>query len=88
MAFDTGFSKSIFQSTTFWGAVMTALAMSFPTIFTKLNITTANTATIAQYIVQAIGFVITVYGRFTAKQVVTLTGGPMPPAVPASGSKG
>ena len=40
------------------------------------------------YITAAVAFVVTVYGRFTAKQVVTLTGGPTPPATSLTGTKG
>lgn len=74
MAFEPGNVKSIFQSTTFWGSVITALAIAAPTFAAKLGITSANTAAIAQWIVGAAGTVITIYGRFTATQQVTLTG--------------
>lgn len=74
MGFDTTNAKSIFQSTTFWGAVITAAAMALPGTAAKLGISSANTAVYAQYAVQAIGTIIVIYGRFTAKQAVTLTG--------------
>ena len=75
MALDTGFSKSIFQSVTFWGAALAAITMLFPTLFAKLGVTSDTTMVLAQHIVQGIGFVITVYGRFRASQPVTITGG-------------
>lgn len=79
MAFDTVISKSIFQSVTFWGSVLTALAMAIPSVAAKFGLTTGNAAVDAQYIVQAIGVILTIYGRFTAKQVVTVSGGPVVP---------
>jgi uncharacterized membrane protein len=88
MVFSTGFSKSIFSSTTFWGAFLAAIAMAFPALAAHFGLSTANTAVDAQYITQAVAFVVTVYGRFTAKQVVTLTGGPTPPATSLTGTKG
>jgi NO-binding membrane sensor protein with MHYT domain len=88
MAFSTGFSKSIFSSVTFWGSVLAAVAAAFPALSAQFGLTTANTAVDAQYITAAVAFVVTVYGRFTAKQVVTLTGGPTPPATSLTGTKG
>jgi hypothetical protein len=79
MALDTGFSKSIFKSTTFWGAILTALAIAVPTLTAKFGLTSANVSTDAQWIVGAITTVITIYGRFTASQPVTLTGGSIVP---------
>ncbi len=88
MTFNVTQAKSIFQSVTFWGAALTAFAIALPSISAKFGITTANTAVVAQYIVQAVGVVITIYGRFTAKQVVTLTGGALPPAAGSTGLTG
>jgi hypothetical protein len=88
MTFDTGFSKSIFKSTTFWSGAVGAVAMLIPTVATKLGISSTNAPVIAQYIVQGLSFIGVVYGRFTAKQVVTVAGGPIPPATVVSGSKG
>ena len=88
MGFNTGFSKSIFSSVTFWGSALAAVAMAFPALAARFGLSTANTAVDAQYITAAVAFVVTVYGRFTAKQVVTLKGGPTPPAVSLTGTKG
>jgi hypothetical protein len=85
MTFNTGFSKSIFTSVTFWGAVVSVFAQAVPTIAAKLGVTSGNSLAIAGDITTAIGFIITVYGRFTANQTVTLTGGP---STPSSGTKG
>lgn len=74
MAFDTTNVKSIFQSVTFWGSAITAFAIALPSVAAKLGITTANTAAIAQWIIGAAGTVIAIYGRFSAKQSVSLTG--------------
>jgi hypothetical protein len=81
-------AKSIFQSVTFWGSVLTALAIAIPSVSSKFGLTTATAATDAQYIVQAIGVAITIYGRFTAKQVVTVTGANPPAGGTLSGTKG
>ncbi len=88
MGFNVTTAKSIFQSVTFWGAVLTAVALAFPTISAKLGLSSANTAVIAQYIVQGIGIIVTIYGRFTAKQLVTWTGGAVPPAPGSTGLTG
>jgi hypothetical protein len=67
-------TKSIFTSVTFWGSITSLLAMFFPKIFTALG---WDPQTTASYVVAAIGFVITVIGRFRAstQPPVTLTGG-------------
>jgi hypothetical protein len=73
-------SKSIFQSTTFWGAVTSLVAMVAPTVFVKLGWDPQH---VASGLVAFIGQAVVIYGRFTAKQVVTLAGGPViPPALP------
>jgi hypothetical protein len=73
-------SKSIFQSVTFWGAVTSLIAMLAPELFVKLGY---DPQTVAADIVAGIGFIVTLYGRFTAKQLVTLGGGVViPPALP------
>jgi|HubBroStandDraft_3_1064219.scaffolds.fasta_scaffold56843_4 hypothetical protein len=68
--------KSIFASTTFWGAVVSLIAVAFPAFFAALGVTTdaATQAAIAAHIVSGIGFMVTVYGRLTAKQPVSITG--------------
>jgi hypothetical protein len=65
-------SKSIFSSVTFWGAITSLVAALCPVVFVKLGF---DAPTVAAYITSAIGFAITVYGRFTATQTVTLKGG-------------
>jgi hypothetical protein len=73
-------AKSIFQSLTFWGAITSLIAAMAPGVFTKLGY---DAPTVAAGIVTGVGFIITIYGRLTAKQAVTLTGGPVvPPVLP------
>lgn len=81
--FNLSQAKSIFQSTTFWGSIVALFAQLAPHVFTNLFGSASQTQVVAG-ILSVIGFGVTVYGRFTAKQVVTLTG--KMPAV--SGSKG
>ena len=78
MAFNVTEAKSIFQSTTFWGAVLSLFSQFAPHIYANL-FGGASQATIVGDIMTGIGFLVTVYGRFTAKQAVTLTGGPVKP---------
>jgi hypothetical protein len=73
-------SKSVFSSVTFWGSVTALVAALAPGVFVKLGY---DAPTVASYIVSAIGFGVTVYGRITATQAVTLTGGT--PAAPLAG---
>ena len=80
-------TKSILQSTTFWGAIIALLGTVAPHIYANLFGSASQTVVVSG-IVSVVGFIITVYGRFTAKQVVTLTGGPTPPAKTASGTEG
>lgn len=77
-------NKSIFQSVTFWGAVITAGSGLFPAVAAKFGITgdAASIAAASAHIVTLIGFAVTVYGRFTAKTTVTLTGTPPAPLPP------
>jgi hypothetical protein len=94
MSFDIQNAKSIFSSTTFWGSIVSLLALLAPHVYTNLAGNASQTVVVST-IVGVVGFLVTVYGRFTAKQVVTLAGGPVSssPSVPlvnkpASGSKG
>ncbi len=87
MTFDATYSKSIFTSTTFWGALLSLVASVAPRVLHNI-IGTADYPTVAAIAASVATFLITVYGRFTAKQVVTLTGGPVPPASVATGTKG
>jgi hypothetical protein len=80
-------AKSIFQSQTFWGAVISLYSVLAPGIYAKFFGATPQ-LTIVGDILTGIGFIWTVWGRLTAKQVVSLTGGPIPPAKIASGSGG
>jgi hypothetical protein len=66
-------TKSIFASKVFWGSVMSLLALFFPGLFKALGWSPAHAAS---YIVGAIGFAFTVYGRLVATKTVTLTGAP------------
>jgi hypothetical protein len=74
MPFNTTQAKSIFASVTFWGSVLTALAIAFPATSAKFGLTSSNTAADAQWIVGAIGTVVTIYGRLRASQPATITG--------------
>jgi energy-converting hydrogenase Eha subunit C len=73
MAFDSGNVKSIFSSTTFWGSIVSLVAMLAPHIYANIAGSASQTAVVST-IVAVVGFVVTVYGRFTATQKVTLTG--------------
>jgi len=88
MTFNVTQAKSIFSSVTFWGAVLTALAIAVPSLTAKFGLTTQNVSTDATWIVGAISTVITIYGRFTSKQVVTLTGANPPAGGGMTGTKG
>lgn len=70
--------KSIFASTTFWGAVVSMLSMFAPKVFVLLGFATDATgqAALVAHIIGIISFAVTVYGRFTATSVVTVTGAP------------
>lgn len=63
--------KSIFTSKTFWGAVISLLSLFVPKLFTAIGVT-PDAAT--QYAVVAVGFILTIYGRFKADKQVTVTG--------------
>jgi hypothetical protein len=79
--------KSIFASTTFWGSIVSLVAMFAPKVFLIVGLTPNATgqATAVTYIISGIGFLVTVYGRLTATKVATITGAP--PAT-LSGTKG
>ena len=87
MAFNTTQAKSIFQSTTFWGAVVSMFGVLAPGIYSKVFGAASQPAIVGD-IMAGIGFIVTVYGRFTAKQVVTLTGGPPPSPTAMKGTAG
>jgi hypothetical protein len=80
-------AKSIFSSTTFWGAIVSLFGVIAPGVYTKLFGAAAQTTVVAD-IMTGLGFIMTVYGRFTAKQVVTLTGANPPAGGSLSGTKG
>jgi uncharacterized membrane protein len=88
MTFDLIQAKSIFQSTTFWGAVVSLFFTFAPAVYGKLFGATTPQATIVSDILVGIGFLVTVWGRLTAKQVATFSGGPVPPGKVMSGTKG
>jgi hypothetical protein len=67
-------SKGILQSVTFWGSVIAVLAALFPKYAAAFGITGDNATNIAQYIVMAIGFILTVWGRLRASNKATLFG--------------
>jgi hypothetical protein len=80
-------AKSIFSSTTFWGSIVSLIAMVAPHLYSNIA-GSASQTTVVSTIVGIIGFIITVYGRFTAKQVVTLTGANPPAGGALPGTKG
>lgn len=63
--------KSIFKSITFWGAVTTLVGQFAPKFMAALG---SDPSVVAQYVVTAIGFVVTVIGRLRATQPVSFTG--------------
>lgn len=63
--------KSIFSSKTFWGALIT-IAGFFWTQLADVN----TQGMYVDNIMMVVGFIITVWGRFSAKKQVTLTGAP------------
>lgn len=71
---DAGNVKSILTSTTLWGAILGLLSTLFPSIYTKLGLTDANQIAVIQQIVAGVSGIIVIYGRFTATQVVTISG--------------
>jgi hypothetical protein len=79
MAFNPQDAKSILQSTTFWGSIVSLAAMLAPHLYANIAGSASQTAVVST-IVGIVGFVVTVYGRFTATQVVTLTGAPAAPS--------
>ena len=87
MAFNVTQAKSIFSSTTFWGSVVSLIAILAPHIYANIA-GSASQTTVVSTIVAIIGFGVTVYGRFTAKQVVTLTGANPPAGGALPGTKG
>lgn len=70
--------KAILYSTTFWGAVVSLASTLVPKFFTIIGLDPGPTgqATLVKDIVLAIGFVVTVYGRLTATQLVSFSGKP------------
>jgi len=81
-------AKSIFQSTTFWGAVVSLFFSFAPSLYGKLFGVTTPQATVVSDILVGIGFIVTVIGRLTAKQIVTITGANPPAGGAMKGTKG
>lgn len=75
-------TKSLFTSVTFWGSVVSLLALFQPKLFVALGV---QPSAVAVYIQGAVGFGITAWGRLRATKAVTLTGKPkMPPVTQLS----
>lgn len=70
--------KSILQSTSFWGNVVSLVAMFEPKLFALFGWTADASGQLSavNFIVAAIGQAVSIYGRFTATKMVTLTGAP------------
>lgn len=70
MAFVNTDVKSIFSSTTFWGAVVSLAATLVPGLLGIIGVgaDAAGQASLVAHIVQIVGFAVTVYGRLTATQ--------------------
>lgn len=69
-------AKSILTSKTFWGAAVMLAATYAPILFTHLGFSAdASTQSMAvDKILSAVGFAITVYGRWVANKPVSLMG--------------
>lgn len=91
MAFTTVQAKSIFTSTTFYGAILALLSAIDPSLYAKLlsSLGVNDPNLIVAKIVGTIAFAVTVYGRWTATQPLALKSGlktieikstPIPPA--------
>lgn len=70
--------KGILQSMTFWGNIVSLLAMFQPKVFAIFGLSADATGqlTLVNYIVATIGQVISIIGRLRATKIVTLTGKP------------
>jgi hypothetical protein len=82
--FDIASAKSIFQSKTFYGAILALTAVLFPTLYAHIltAVGISDPTLIASKIVGGIGGVLAIYGRFVATQTVTLLGSPETPVTP------
>ena len=69
-------TKSIFLSKTVWGAVIALVATLFPHLFESVvAVLGVNDPTmLAAQIVGALGAILAIIGRLTAKTQVTITG--------------
>lgn len=65
-------SKNIFLSKTFWGAIITLVALLFPDLFTLLGL--GDSSMLADKIVGLIGGGLTIYGRFVATHAINVLG--------------
>lgn len=86
MTFNEAYAKSIFYSTTFWGAVVSLFFSIAPHFSATVFGSTSQTQIVAA-IMTGIGFFVTVYGRMTAKQTASWTSGPTAPPTTGSGSQ-
>lgn len=66
---------------------MALVAELAPHVFSNIA-GAASQTTVVSMIVAVIGFLVTVYGRFTARTPVSLTGGTVAPPVPPASTKG
>ena len=73
MTLDPTQVKSFLISVTLWGVLVSAFATFMPHIYSNIFGTTSQ-AQIVQGAMQAVGIVITIYGRFRATKTITLTG--------------
>jgi hypothetical protein len=76
MAFESGQVKSILASKTFWGALISMIAILFPhmfgTLLYSMNISDADL--LVDKIVGAFGTGFAIYGRLAARKIATITG--------------
>lgn len=72
-------AKTIFASKTFWGAVVTLIVTLDPSLIAKFaagqDLNAAQAIIVAKCIALS-GIAFTIYGRFAATKVVTLSGKP------------
>lgn len=60
--------KNFLRSKTLWGVALMAIGAAFP----KLGLTEETSGALVQYCFEAVGAILAVIGRFTAKKDLTI----------------